>query len=116
MDDEPSVRQVTAQYLAGLGYRVLEAASGREGIRAAKEHQGPIELLLADVVMPNMSGREVAFQLAPLRPEMKVVYMSGHNEDVIKHHGVLSDAAAFLRKPFRLPELAARVRAVLNRQ
>ncbi len=110
------VRQVAAQYLSGLGYRVLEAANGREGIRTAKEHQGPIELLVADVVMPNMSGREVAFQLAPERPEMKVVYMSGHSEDVIAHHGVLDDAEAFLRKPFRLPELAGRVRAALDRR
>ncbi len=115
VDDEPMLRQVAAQYLGGLGYHVLEAASGREGIRAASEHQGPIELLVADVVMPNMSGREVAFQLAPQRPEMKVVYMSGHSEDVIAHHGVLGNAEAFLRKPFRLPELAARVRAILDR-
>ncbi|MDR3698380.1 MAG: chemotaxis protein CheB [Candidatus Sulfopaludibacter sp.] len=112
VDDEPAVRQVTAQYLSGLGYRVLEAAGGREGIRAAKEHEGSIELLLADVV----SGREVAFQLAPPRPAMKVVYMSGHNEDTIAHHGVPSDGDAFLQKPFRLPELGARVRAILDRR
>jgi two-component system CheB/CheR fusion protein len=116
VDDEPAVRQVASQYLTGLGYRVLEAPGGREAIRVAKEHQGAIGLLLADVVMPNMSGREVAFQLASVRPEMKVMYMSGHNADVITHHGVLSDGDAFLPKPFRLPELAARVRAILDRR
>ena len=66
--------------------------------------------------MPNMSGREVAFQLAPERPDMRVIYMSGHTEDVIVHHGVLQDRVAFLQKPFSLPALSAKIREVLERE
>jgi CheY-like chemotaxis protein len=101
--------------LGSLGYRVLEAGSGPEALQVAKEYRQPIALLLTDVVMPNMSGHEVAFQLAPLRPAMKVMYMSGHSEEVIAHHGVLSDPQSFLQKPFRLADLALKVRALLDR-
>ena len=79
-----------------------------------KEHPEPIELLLTDVVMPNMSGREVAYQLAPARPDMKVLYTSGHSEEVIGHHGVLNAPESFLQKPFRLSDLAIKVRALLD--
>ena len=114
VDDEPAVRGVAAQFLRGLGYTVVEAAGGPEAIRAAADQQGSIALLVTDVVMPKMSGRELAFQLAPKRPEMKVLYMSGHHRDAIRHHGVLNDGEAFLQKPFRLPDLAAKVRAALD--
>jgi FixJ family two-component response regulator len=72
--------------------------------------------MVSDVVMPRMSGRELAFQLAPERPDMKVLYISGHTEDAIVHHGVLEDQVAFLRKPFSEQTLAARVRRVLDRE
>ena len=99
MDDEPAVRAVAGRLLQDLGYRVLEAAHGPQALSIAKEYDGPIHLLLTDVVMPNMSGRELAFQLAPRRPEMKVMYMSGHIEEAIVHHGVLDADVAFLQKP-----------------
>ena len=115
VDDEAAIRRLTGQFLGSLGYHVLEASSGPEALQVANEYKEPIALLLTDVVMPNMSGREVAFQLAPLRPEMMVMYMSGHSEEVIAHHGVLSDPASFLQKPFGLADLAVKVRALLDR-
>jgi two-component system cell cycle sensor histidine kinase/response regulator CckA len=114
VDDEPAVRAVAGRLLQDLGYRVLEAAHGPQALSIAKEYDGPIHLLLTDVVMPNMSGRELAFQLAPRRPEMKVMYMSGHIEEAIVHHGVLDADVAFLQKPFQLQALAAMVREVLD--
>jgi two-component system CheB/CheR fusion protein len=116
VDDEAAIRRLTGQFLGSLGYHVLEAGSGPEALRVAKEYKEPIALLLTDVVMPNMSGRELAFQLAPLRPEMKVLYMSGHSEEVIAHHGVLGDPGSFPQKPFRLADLAVKARALLDRQ
>ena len=114
VDDDSAIRRVAGRYLKKMGYEVLEAPNGAEALRIAREHAGPIGLLLADVVMPNMSGREVAFQLESGRPDMKVIYMSGHNRDVIAHHGVLTEGRLFLQKPFRLRELAAKVRAALD--
>ena len=116
VDDEPAVRMLVARALGDLGYNILEAASGPEAIALARGHKGPIHLLLTDVVMPNMSGREVAFQLAPERSDMRVLYISGHTEDRIMHHGVLQDRMAFMQKPFTLSALAAKVREVLDRQ
>ncbi len=115
VDDEPAIRTLAARSLEQLGYKVLEAPSGPEAIRVSQEYKGPIHLLLTDVVMPNMSGREVAFQLAPKRADMRVLYTSGHTEDRIMHHGVLQDRMAFLQKPFTLSALARKVREVLDR-
>jgi CheY-like chemotaxis protein len=116
VDDETAIRRLAGQFLSGLGYRILEAGGGPEALRVANERPEPIDLLLTDVVMPNMSGREVAFQLAPARPDMKVSYMSGHSEDVIRSHGVLNAPDIFLQKPFRLSDLAIKVRALLDRE
>ncbi len=115
VDDEPAIRMLAARSLSNLGYSILEASSGPEAIAVSRDHKGPIHLLLTDVVMPNMSGREVAFQLAPERGDMRVLYISGHTEDRIVHHGVLQDRMAFLQKPFTLAALAVKVREVLDR-
>jgi CheY-like chemotaxis protein len=114
VEDEASVRTVTRRFLERLGYTVLEAASGQEAIRLALGHKGPIHLLLTDVVMPYMSGREVVFQITPQRPETKVLYMSGHTEDAIFHHGVLGDGVPLLRKPFTREALGVNVRQALD--
>jgi two-component system, chemotaxis family, CheB/CheR fusion protein len=116
VEDEPAVRAVARTFLEQRGYRVLEAPSAREGLRLARQHRGRIHLLLTDVVMPQMSGRELAFQLAPQRPDMKVLYMSGHPEDAIIDHGVLEDRIAFLQKPFTQGALAVKVRELLDRK
>lgn len=113
VDDERPVRALARRFLESRGYRVLEAASGPEALRRAREFEGTIHLLLTDVVMPRMSGRELALQLASVRPDMKVLYVSGHPEDAIADHGVLSPGIELLHKPYTERELAGRVRRVL---
>jgi two-component system, cell cycle sensor histidine kinase and response regulator CckA len=114
VEDEAMVRALARRFLEMNGYRVLEASNGPEALRISREYKEPIHLMLTDVVMPRMSGREVAFQLAVERPETKVLYMSGHTEDAIIHHGVLEKGVALLNKPFTKDALAARVRSVLD--
>jgi two-component system cell cycle sensor histidine kinase/response regulator CckA len=114
VEDEPLVRAVARAFLEGLGYQVVEAASGADALRLSREFQGRIDLLLTDVVMPQMSGRDLALQLARERPEMRALYTSGHTENVISHHGVLNEGISFLEKPFTQESLAAKVRAILD--
>jgi CheY-like chemotaxis protein len=114
VEDEDLVRQVTSRILAGHGYTVLEAASGRDALVVSREHPGPVHLMLTDVVMPGMSGQELAESMKSLRPRMKVLFMSGHTENTIVHHGVLDPGIAFIQKPFRYNTLARKVREVLR--
>ncbi len=114
VEDAASVRMVTRQVLERYGYAVLEAPDGDTALRLATKHHGPIHLLLTDVVMPGISGRHLAEQLAPLRPEMKVLYASGYANNAIIHHGVLEPGIAYLQKPFTPEILARRVRDVLD--
>ena len=107
------VRELARRILEMKGYAVLEAADVGEARRLCDEHHGPIHLLLTDVVMPVMSGRGLAGTLSPMRPEMKVLYMSGYTDDAIVRHGVM-EGAPFLQKPFTPRELAAKVREVLD--
>ncbi|MCK4786578.1 MAG: response regulator, partial [Desulfobacteraceae bacterium] len=90
------------------------AQDGEEAIKVSKEHDGPIDLMLTDVVMPKMSGREVAERLNALRPDMKVLYMSGYTDNAILHHGVLDREMVFIQKPFTTESLARKVREVLD--
>jgi PAS domain S-box-containing protein len=114
VEDAARVRQVVREILEMNGYAVLEARQGAEALRISSEHSGPIHLILSDVVMPEMSGRELAQRLALLRPNMKVLYMSGYTDDAIVRHGVLDAGIAFIAKPFTPDALAAKVRAVLD--
>lgn len=102
--------------LARERYRVLRASSGEAALRIAEQHAGPIDLLLADVVMPGMSGRELADRLRPLRPEIRVIYMSAFSAEVIGEHGVLEANAPLVSKPFTTDFLLQRVREVLSSQ
>ncbi|MCH7987450.1 MAG: response regulator, partial [Acidobacteria bacterium] len=95
-------------------YRVLEAQDGAEALQVCEEHRAPIHLLLTDVVMPGMSGRELAVRLVGARPEMKVVYVSGYTDDAIVQHGVREEGTVFLQKPFSLDALARTVREALD--
>jgi DNA-binding NtrC family response regulator len=99
-----------------LGYTVLSAGSPEEGLRASEEHAGPISLLITDVVMPQMNGRQLAERLSAVRPELKCLYMSGYTADVIAHRGVLEEGVSFISKPFSLTTLAAKVREVLDHE
>lgn len=114
VEDEEMVRDMAKEILQESGYQVLEAKHGHEALLIAEQHHGPIHLMLSDVVMPQMSGRELAEQLTPLRREMKVLYMSGYTDDAIVHHGVLDEGMAFIGKPFTPNALAHKLREVLN--
>ena len=117
VEDEPSVRNLAHHLLHQQGYKVLEATNGEEALRVNQEHVGEtIHLLLTDVVMPQMGGKELADQLKILRPGIKVLYASGYTDDAIVHHGVLEPGTHFLQKPFSLKTLSHKVREVLDRE
>jgi PAS domain S-box-containing protein len=115
VEDEKAVRDLTVRMLGRLGYTVLTAAGGAEAIEIANAHAGPISLLLTDVIMPNMSGRQVADRLLALRPEIKVLYLSGYTDTSAVHHGVLESGVHFLTKPFSREVLSRKIREVLAR-
>ena len=113
-EDEPAVRHVAVRMLQRLGYRVLEATTGEEALRLARSYQGPVHLLLTDVVMPQMGGRELAGRLKAIRPESRVLFVSGYTHSDVHHHGVLDDGVHFLQKPFTEVTLARKVREALD--
>jgi PAS domain S-box-containing protein len=116
VEDEGDVRELVREILEAHHYTVLEARDPGAALRIAERHGGPIHLLLTDVVMPQMSGRRLAEQLGPLRPEMKVVYISGYTDDTILRHGLADSAVSILvPKPFTPDGLIAKVREVLER-
>jgi CheY-like chemotaxis protein len=114
VEDEPMVRSVSRETLEMSGYQVIEAADGPDALRFIESYGGTIHLLLTDVVMPVMSGRELAERLVSSRPEMKVLYMSGYGGGVVVRHGVSEEGTQFLEKPFELSTLALRVREILD--
>jgi len=116
VEDEADVRKLVRGILEDHGYRVLEAESGAQALDMVARHDGRIDLLLTDVVMPHMSGREVAEAMATSRPETKVLYLSGYTDHVVVDRGVLSAGARFLQKPFSPEALARKIREVLDDQ
>jgi len=116
VEDEDVVRGLTRNILMQAGYNVLDARSGDEAIRLCHAHAGPIDLLLTDVVMPEVSGKEVADRLLELRPSICVLFMSGYTDEAIVQHGVLDANVKFIQKPFTWVALTRKVRDVLNRR
>lgn len=116
VEDEESVRELVREYLMGTGYRVLEACDGVQALEIAAAHKGAIDILVTDVVMPRLSGRELASRIAAVRPNVKVLFISGYTDDSIFRHGVLEGGVAYLQKPFNLKAIAQKIREVLDGQ
>ncbi|MBI2956486.1 MAG: response regulator [Acidobacteria bacterium] len=114
VEDEEGVRKLSRQFLEQSGYTVLEASDPAAALWLAEQHPGRIDLLVTDVMMSQMGGREVAERLTQVRPEIKVLFVSGHTDDVVLRQGILDGGAAFLQKPFSRDALARKVREVLD--
>jgi PAS domain S-box-containing protein len=114
-EDDPSVREIVADVLTRKGYRVLRAPDGQTALEMARAVPGEISLLLTDLVMPGMTGRELAEALTAARPSVRVLYMSGYTDDAVVRHGVLAEGLPYLQKPFTPGALAFKVREVLDR-
>ncbi len=116
VDDEPSILKIGTRILEGLGYQVLTAPSPNDAIRMVDRYAEGIDLLLTDVIMPLMNGRDLAEKLLKKQPEMKVLFMSGYTANVIAHNGVLDEKHSFIGKPFTRQILADKVRTVLGKE
>ena len=113
-EDDPAVRKLVCAMLASLGYSVLSGTTPEECLELARTHRGHVRLLLADVVMPEMSGRELYQRLLEVAPELRILYMSGYTANVIVHRGVLEEGVQFLQKPFTRQDLAHKLRLCLE--
>jgi len=114
VEDEDPVREVTALLLESLGYQVLQVSSAEEALSLVRTDKVKVDLLLTDVIMTGMSGRELADAFRASDPDIKVLFQSGHTDDVIVRHGILNSEVAFLRKPFSIDALAKKVTSVFN--
>ena len=115
VEDDEAILNLSKMMLEKLGYTVLAARTPVYAIHLVEEHPGDIHLLITDVVMPEMNGRELAEELHTIRPNLKCLYMSGYTGDVIAHRGILEEGVNFIQKPFGSDDFAARVRQVLDR-
>ena len=114
VDDEAQVRTLARDILVGAGYRVLEAEDGESALRVAEEHPGAIHVLLTDVVMPGMNGKQLGDEITARRPDIKTIFMSGRAAEVISDAGVLIPVDAFLAKPFTVDRLLNKIRERLE--
>jgi DNA-binding NtrC family response regulator len=115
VEDNHEVRKVTGRILSMQGYRVLEASNEGDAFSICDQHDGPIHLMVTDVVMLEMNGPQLAKHLISQHPEMKVLYMSGYVKNFISHQGILGKGMEYIQKPFTVNELATRVREVLDK-
>lgn len=114
VEDEPAILEIITMMLQQLGYTVLAANKPGEAIKMVKKHGGEIHLLMTDVVMPEMNGREIAQNLLAFNPNIKILFMSGYTADVIAHHGILDENVCFIQKPFSMHDLTCKLREVLD--
>jgi two-component system, cell cycle sensor histidine kinase and response regulator CckA len=114
VEDDRSLRELTKRSLQNRGYKIIEAEDGKAGIEVARQYGGAIHLLLTDVIMPGLSGAELAKHLSVQRPDIKVLYMSGYTDDLIAYHGILDAGTMFIEKPFDLNSLLTKIYAALN--
>jgi PAS domain S-box-containing protein len=115
VEDEEEVRKLTVEILRRQGYRVLEASHGDDALLVCEHHEGPVHLMVTDVVMPGMNGSELAKRLGSLHPKMKVLYMSGYPDNAITHHGILEKGMNYIQKPFTVDGLVRKVREALDK-
>lgn len=114
VEDEAMVRQLVCQTLLAHGYTVLEAENADNALQLAANRRDPIQLLLTDVIMPQMNGRDLYQKISRFYPDIRVLFMSGYTNNVIAHHGVLEEGVNFLQKPFTVESLTRKVREVLG--
>lgn len=114
VEDEPTVLNITRGMLEALGYKILSASGKDQALEIARTYQGKIDLLLTDVVMPDINGKELSGQMLTMKPDLKCLYMSGYTADVIARQGILEEGIQFISKPFSLKDLAAKVREALE--
>jgi len=114
VEDEDAVREMICDLLEMSGYQVLAASDGRAALDICRRHAGALDLVITDIMLPQMGGRELAHQLARVRPGIKTLFMSGYPDDLEHHHNVARVKAAYLAKPFTLEEFACAVRAALD--
>jgi two-component system, cell cycle sensor histidine kinase and response regulator CckA len=116
VEDDEMVRQLIKEVLLMNGYKVLEANNGATALLLTQQYKEPIDLLLTDIVMPEMSGRKLAERMSETHPQMQVIYMSGYTTDTVIHHGISSNVVNFIEKPFKFEELTTRIREVLDKK
>jgi two-component system cell cycle sensor histidine kinase/response regulator CckA len=116
VEDDPQVRAVVGKMLESLEYRVLPAGGGEDALALAEAFDGPIDLLVSDLVMPGLGGRQVAERLRQSNPDTAVLYMSGYSDEAVVRRGVVDPNASFLQKPFATADLARRVREILEQR
>ncbi|MGO9403627.1 MAG: response regulator [Terriglobales bacterium] len=116
MEDDSVLRELIGAGLREDGYKILIATNGVDALRVAEQHPGSIDVLLTDVIMPQMSGPELARSLAPRRPGMKVLYISGYTDDKLRHASISGSEVVLIQKPFQLVDLTQKLREVLGRK
>ena len=116
VEDNEQVRDLALTILKRQGYKVLAAASGKEALDVLGRHSGPVHLVLTDVVMPEMNGKQLFDRVSSRYPDIKALYMSGYTGNVIAHRGVIDAGVHYIQKPFSVKALAAKVREVLDQQ
>lgn len=116
VEDEPAIMKMSQTMLERLGYQVLATGTPGEALQLAEKRTASIHLLVTDVIMPGMNGRDLAYQIQAIYPDIKTIFISGYTSNVIAHRGVLDEGVNFLQKPFSIRDLGVKVRATLDQQ